>query len=157
MNEPSALIISLHADTREEVNAKAATLEKPLLQVVPQVDLETQHIVHAGMYARTALIRKGATLTGAQMNLDNICVLYGDISVTTAEGVKRLTGYHVLPAVAGYKRVGYAHEDTWWTTFIATDETDIEKIENLATDESEKLQTRTLAIENRESTVIRLE
>jgi hypothetical protein len=109
---------------------------------LPQVDLGTTHVIHAGMCARTIFIPKDTVLTGALTNLDNLCVLVGDITVTTDEGPKRLTGFHVLPANAGAKRAGIAHADTWWTTIWPTSLTNVDEIENEMTDESDQLQTR---------------
>ena len=116
-------------------------LEAELL-ALPQVDLSTESLVHGGMCARTILIPAGTVLTGAMTNMDNVCIVCGDIEVTTDEGVKRLTGYHVLPAKAGAKRAGVAFADTWWTTIWPTQLTDIEAIEDEATPESHLLQTR---------------
>jgi hypothetical protein len=116
-------------------------LEQCILQT-PQIDVQTTHVVHGGMCARTILIPKGAVVTGALTNFDNICILHGDITVTTTEGSRRLTGFHVLPAAKGFKRAGYAHEDTHWTTVWPTGLTDITEIENEMTDESALLLTR---------------
>lgn len=115
-------------------------LEDVILQF-PQIDLSTTHLTHGGMYARTILIPAGTVLTGALTNMDNICVLFGDITVTTDEGPQHLRGFHVLPAKAGAKRAGVAHADTWWTTLIATDATDLDEIEKQMTDEHDGLQT----------------
>ena len=109
---------------------------------LPQINLSITHVVHGGMCARTGLIPAGTMLTGALTNCDNICVIYGDITVTTDDGPQRLTGYHVLPANAGFKRVGVAHADTWWTTLIVTEHTDIDAIEDQMTNESAGLMTR---------------
>lgn len=116
-------------------------LEVEILEL-PQVDLSTENLVHGGMCARTILIPAGTVLTGAQTNMDNVCIVCGDIEVTTDEGVQRITGYHVLPAKAGEKRAGVAHADTWWTTIWPTALTDIDAIEDEATSESHLLQTR---------------
>lgn len=107
-----------------------------------QVILDTTMIAHGRMCARTILIPAGVALTGALINHDNICIVSGDISVTSSEGVKRLTGFHVLPSAAGFKRAGIAHADTWWTCIWHTDLTDPTDIENDMTDEAESLQTR---------------
>lgn len=112
------------------------------LMALPQVDLQTGHLVHGGMYARTIFIPAGTVLTGALTNQDNVCVVHGDITVTTDEGTKRLAGFHVLPACKGAKRAGVAHADTWWTTLWTTELTDITEIENVLTDEADLLQTR---------------
>lgn len=116
-------------------------LEAFLVQL-PQTDLRTQHLIHAGLYARTVLIPAGTVLTGALTNHDNVCVLCGDITVTTDEGPKRLTGFHVLPAKAGAKRAGIAHADTWWVTLHATGLTEVHDIEDDMTDESAGLGSR---------------
>ena len=116
-------------------------LESHLL-ALPQVDLSTTHVIHGGMCARTIMIPAGNVLTGALTNCDNICILCGDITVTTDEGTKRLTGFNVLPASAGTKRAGVTHSDTWWSMVWRTDLTDIEAIEDELTDESAMLQSR---------------
>lgn len=120
-------------------------LEAELL-AMPQVDLQTQMMLHGGMAARTILIPAGCALTGAKTNLDNVCILVGDITVTTDSGMKRLTGFHVIPACAGLKRAGYAHSDTYWTTVWPTDAKTTEDAEDKMTAESDNLQTRNLAI-----------
>lgn len=120
-------------------------MEDALLQL-PQIDLQTTMLAHAGLCARTIFIPAGTVLTGAQTNLDNMCVVCGDITVTTDDGTRRLTGFHVLPASKGFKRAGVAHADTWWSTIWRTDLTDAEAIEEEMTGEADRLQTRTLAL-----------
>lgn len=100
------------------------------------------------MYARTIFIPAGVALTGALTEMDNICVLYGDITVTTDEGTQRLTGFNVLPAKRGAKRAGVTHADTWWATVIPTELTDIDAIEDAMTTEADRLQTRNPALGN---------
>ena len=112
------------------------------LLTLPQLDIQTQHIVHGRVSVRTIFIPAGGHITGAQTNLANVCIVSGDITVTTDEGPQRLTGFHILPANPGAKRYGVAHADTWWTTVHHTDLTDITAIEDEMTDESALLQTR---------------
>jgi hypothetical protein len=122
-------------------NHSVSVLESLLLNL-PQVDLSTTNLIHAGMCSRTIFIPAGTVLTGALTNIDNICITSGDITVTTDEGAVRFTGYHVLPATKGNKRAGIAHADTYWTTVWKTDLTDITDIEDEMTSESEMLQSR---------------
>lgn len=93
------------------------------------------------------MIPAGTALNGALTRISNICIVSGDISVTTDNGLKRLTGFNVISAEAGAKRAGYAHSDTWWTTVWRTDETESVAMENEMTEEAEMLQTRRLGIE----------
>jgi hypothetical protein len=128
-------------DLTLSTNHSVAELES-LLLTVPQVDLSTSNLIHAGMCSRTIFIPAGVMLTGALTNIDNICITSGDITVTTDEGTVRFTGYHVLPATKGNKRAGIAHADTYWTTVWKTDLTDITDIEDEMTSESDMLQSR---------------
>lgn len=109
---------------------------------LPQVDLGTRTLVHGRICARGGLIPAGTVLTGALTNFDNICIVLGDITVTTDDGPRRLTGFHMLPAMRGAKRLGHAHADTWWVTLHHTMLTDVSDIEDEMTCESAQLQTR---------------
>jgi hypothetical protein len=121
-------------------------LEDCILQA-EQVDLKTTHALAGGVYARTILIPAGTVLTGATHKKDHINIVQGDITVSTDEGMKRLTGQHILPTRAGMKRAGFAHADTIWTTVCATDQTDLHAIEADLVIEAERLQTRNPEIE----------
>lgn len=122
--------------------SKVAALESLMLQHPDQMELETLHLIHGGMYARSIFIPAGTVLTGALVEVENVCIVSGDITVTTDDGAKRFTGYHVIPASAGHKRAGFAHADTYWTAVFKTDLTDVQEIEDSITKESERLMTR---------------
>jgi hypothetical protein len=129
-------------EQRRQVGIEQAKMFEEALKTLEQVQIETSHLIHGKMYARTIFIPAGTALTGVLTKLDNICIVLGDISVTTDDGVVRLTGYNILPATKGYKRVGYAHSDSYWTTLIPTEKTTVEEIENEMSDESHLLQSR---------------
>lgn len=95
----------------------------------PQVECPVWHHFAPGLYARKMLIPKGVTLTGAVHKTEHLCIVSGDVTVTTDDGVKRITDAHaILGSKPGAKRAGYAHEDTYWTTVHATEETDLDKL-----------------------------
>jgi hypothetical protein len=125
----------------QRMSMVVSNLEDQLL-AMPQVDLVTENVIHGGMCARTIFIPAGTLLTGALTNIDNICVVQGDIVVTTDDGSKRLTGFNVIPANAGIKRVGLAYADTWWSMIWPTSKTDVTEIEDEMSSESEKLASR---------------
>jgi len=117
-------------------------MEDILLQH-PQVDLHTEHYLDAGMYVRTITIPAGTVLTGALSRVDHLCIVHGDITVTTDDGPKRITGAGILlPVKAGSKRAGIAHADTKWSTVFRTDCQTIEEAEQEFTGEAERLQSR---------------
>jgi hypothetical protein len=108
---------------------KVLRLEEALKQLPPG-DAPVTHHFSDGMYAREMLIPKGTILTGKIHRKAHLSVISkGDISVLTEHGVKRLKAPCILQSFPGIKRAGYAHEDTIWTTFHATHETDLDKIE----------------------------
>lgn len=128
-----------------EINSKTDALEREVAKL-PQVDLQTTHAFSGGMYARTICLQAGTVLTGAVHKTDHINIVIGDISVTTDEGVIRLTGHHVLTTKAGMKRAGFAHAHTMWTTICKTDATEVREAENALVHNPEKLQTRNLEL-----------
>ena len=123
---------------------------------LPQVHITTEHVLHGGMYARTIRIPANTMLTGAMTSCDNLCIVSGDITVTTDDGARRLTGFHVLPAKAGAKRAGITHADTCWTTLIPTNAATVTEAENQLTGEAEMLQTRRPEIAYEQSSAARL-
>jgi len=133
---------------------KVRAIERVAL-TLPQVDIGTQHLIHGKVSTRWGLIPKGCLLTGALTKIANTCIVWGDITVTTDEGTKRLQGFNVIPAEPGAKRAGIAHEDTWWATVHYTETLDQKACEDEMTDEAEMLLTRRDGIEYR--TVLEIE
>ena len=113
-----------------------------MLLAMPQIELPTQHIVFGKVSARAIFIPAGTALTGALTNCDNVCIVVGDIAVTTDAGPRCLTGFNMLPAQRGAKRAGLAHADTWWVTVHHTELTNVRDVEDEMTDESETLGSR---------------
>jgi hypothetical protein len=99
------------------------------LQKLPQVDCPVWHFFAPGLYARKMLIPKGTVLTGAVHKTEHLCIVSGDIDVTTDDGMQRITDQHrIIASKPGAKRAGYARKDTYWTTVHATEETDLDKL-----------------------------
>jgi hypothetical protein len=114
--------------TPDEMRAKVLELES-VVEKLPQVDCPVWHHFAPGLYARCMLIPKDTVLTGAVHRTEHLCIVSGDISVTTDDGVKRITHPHfILASKPGAKRAGYTHDDTYWTTVHATTETDLDKL-----------------------------
>src|SRR5439155_23430245 len=83
--------------------AKVRELSERLL-ALPQVAIETRHVLHAGLYARTICVPAEVVLTGALIKIATLLVIDGDTLVYIGEDEPlRLTGHHVLPASAGRK------------------------------------------------------
>jgi quercetin dioxygenase-like cupin family protein len=111
--------------TREAI----VRLENEIRQL-PQESIEPVHRFSEGVYAREITIPAGCVLTGKVHKTVHLNIISkGDITVWTEEGMKRIKAPFTLVSQPGTKRVGYAHEDTVWTTIHGTHETDLEKLE----------------------------
>jgi hypothetical protein len=140
-------IASPATPSREQIER----LEGELLKLEGQghgVVLETWHEFAQGLVARTIFIPAGTMLTGAAHKAEHLNICCGDIEVWTEHGMRRLTGYHVLPSLPGAKRAGRTFADTWWTTVHANpgNERDLAKLEDALVETPEMLQTRRLAL-----------
>lgn len=125
------------APSQDEIRAMEAEILK-----APQVDVSTTHLIHAGMYARTVKILAGTLVTGVPMNDDHVCIISGDITVTAGDDVIRFTGYNVIPASRGLKRIVYAHQETSWTAIFKSGATTVDDAEIEMSSEYNKLQSR---------------
>lgn len=93
--------------------------------------LKTTHRWIDGIYAREIFIPKGTILTGKIHRHACISIMnQGDKTTISEDGAARLKAPFATISKPGIKRVGYAHEDTIWTTFHATKERDLKKIED---------------------------
>lgn len=112
------------------------------LAALPQVEIETHHALHGGMYVRTITIPSGVALTGALIRVATVLIINGDADVYIGSTTKRLRGYNVLQAGAGRKQAFYAHKDTQVTMVFPTDATTVEQAENEFTEEADRLLSR---------------
>ena len=110
--------------------------------LMPQVHIPTDHVFHAGMYARTIMIPAGVALTGAQIKIPTVLIISGDTLVYGENGATRYTGYHVALGQRGRKQAFYALQDTWLTMLFPTGATTVDEAEREFTDEYEKLFSR---------------
>lgn len=83
-----------------------------------------------GLYIREILIPAGTLITSMSHRKEHPFVIsHGHIRVSSeTEGDVIYRAPHTGITKPGTKRILYAIEDTIWTTFHVTDETDIEKI-----------------------------
>ena len=109
---------------------------------LPQVQIDTQHHLVSGMYARTVFIPAGVVITGCTHKTDHISILSGDATLTLSDSVERITGYNVLPTKKGMTRAIFAHSDCWLTTICKTEHSELANIEDAQVEEAQTLQTR---------------
>ena len=110
--------------------------------VLPQAPIPTDHVFHAGMYARTIMIPAGVALTGAQIKIPTLLIISGDTLIYGENGPVRYAGYHVALGRCGRKQAFYALRDTYLTMLFPTGATSVDAAEREFTDEYEKLFSR---------------
>jgi len=113
---------------------KVKALEEVLLEV-PQVDCPVRHYFAPGIYAREITIPKGTVLTGAVHKTQNLAVLSsGKLQLVTDDGTTIISAPHILTVMPGMKNAAYALEDSVWTNFFPTEETDTDILVELLTE-----------------------
>lgn len=127
---PSAIPAEATRTARERVDR----LEEALINT-PQIDCPVRHHFAPGVYAREITIPKGTVLVGAVHKRDNLVVLSaGRLRLVTDDGTIEIAAPHTRMCKAGAKNAAVALEDSVWTNFFATDETDTDKLVELLTD-----------------------
>jgi hypothetical protein len=123
-----------------EVIDRVNRLEAELARL-PQRECPVWHHFSPGLYARQMFIPAGTVLTGAVHRTEHLCIVSGDIDVTTDDGMLHIRDLQrIIVSKPGTKRAGFTREDTLWTTVHATSETDLDKlVEELVEAKSEQL------------------
>ena len=112
-----------------------------VISQLPQYEPETKHTVHAGMYCREVWRPAGAIVVGKIHKKEHFyLIVSGTVSITTDEGVKSVTGPHLLCSKPGTKRAVYAETDALCMTFHVVDAKTIEDAEHeLVEDDSKSM------------------
>lgn len=116
-------------EVAEITRDKVLKLEKEMMRM-PQVELKHVDYFSKDVYARELHIPAGVTLTGKIHKYQNLNILSkGEMTVSTDEGMKRVSAPFTIVSPPGTKRVAYAHTDCIWTTVHGTDKQDVDQIE----------------------------
>jgi hypothetical protein len=108
----------------------------------PQIEVNTEHVIHGGMYIRTIRLAPEVVLMGALVKVSTVLIVSGKTAVFTGENWIELDGYHVIPARAGRKQIFVTREDTSITMIFRTDAKTVEQAEEEFTDEAGALMSR---------------
>jgi hypothetical protein len=97
----------------------------------PQIDCHVDHVFAPGLYARQIQMPAGALVVGKIHKHAHVnTISRGRCIVATEFGYEELTAPHTFVSKPGTKRAVYVLEDTVWTTYHPTEETDLGKIED---------------------------
>jgi hypothetical protein len=112
-----------------------------MMREAPQADIQIDHLIHGGMYARTARVPAGTLVSGAVLSRATVLVVHGDVTVFTGTESVRLTGFHVLPGSAGRKQLFRTHSETHMTMVLPSSAQSVDEAEHDFTCEPELLMT----------------
>ena len=111
--------------------AKLLKLEAAIAER-PQVEIEITHHFAPGVYAREMFVPAGVLLTGKIHKTEHLNILsQGRLSISGTGKSMTVKAPFAYVSVIGTKRAIYAHEDSTWTTIHATEETDLDVIEDM--------------------------
>lgn len=113
-----------------------------MIRDLPQVCIETDHVIHGGMYARTVTLPAGAVITGALIKVPTILIVSGHVRVFLDDEAVDIHGYKVLAASAIRKQAFLVYEDTVLTMIFTTEADTVEACEDQFTDEADQLMSR---------------
>lgn len=113
-----------------------------MIRAMPQVAIETTHIIHGGMYARTAKIPAGTLITGTEIKIATMLIVHGSASIYGAEKTIEVIDGAVLAASAGRKQAILARTDIELTMLFPTKAVTVEDAEAEFTDELDLLSSR---------------
>lgn len=127
--------------TAEPALREIENLEAWMLQL-PQEEIETSHLFHAGMYTRTIRMPKGVVLTGARMKRATVVIVAGRALMLAGDTWAELEGYNVLPGSAGRKQVFVSLSEVFITMVFPTGAKTVEAAEAEFTEDAERLLSR---------------
>lgn len=111
-----------------------------VMKTYERVEVPVTHIQTPGLYAREVQIKAGTKILSARHKTEHPYVISkGKILVVTEDGKREiLEAPHTGVTIPGTRRALHALEDTVWTTFHPTEETDVKTIcESLVEPESD--------------------
>lgn len=106
-----------------------------LMAAQPQVEARVDHLLHAGMYARTCFLPADVLASGTVLRRATVLVIHGDVTIFTGADSARLTGFHVLPGLRGRKALFKTHAETQMTMVLPSAAQSVDEAELDITDE----------------------
>jgi hypothetical protein len=107
-----------------------------------QTEIPTQHLLHAGMYARTITMPPGTILVGTLIKIPTTVIMVGTARVFMGMEWVKVEGYGVLPASAQRKQVFVSESAFIITMIFPTNATTVREAEDEFTSEGDLLLSR---------------
>lgn len=134
--EPIDAIVLMEDETlatagTPSVNDKIERIEAELLNV-PQVDMPLTHRFAPGVYLREIFMPAGTFVIGHQHNTEHFnLVIAGRASVMIEGKVHQIVAPCIFKSGMEVRKVLFIHEDMRWLTVHPTDETNLDRLEEI--------------------------
>jgi len=149
--EDGPLQLSASTDIQEASPISLDAIERMML-AEDQVDCPVQHHFGGGIYIREGLIPAGTYIMGHAHKKETMNVLLrGKMAVFVNGEVKVIEGPFIFVSDPG-RKFGYAIENCYFQNIHPTEETDLEKIEEIFVDKSDSWAAK--KIENQQVSAI---
>lgn len=116
-------------------------LEASLMGHEP-IDVLTDHVIHAGMYARTVAVPAGMVFTSVLMKRATLVIVSGSAAVRAGDKWIELAGYNVVTASAGRRSVFVSRSAVIITMLFPTKAQTVHDAEAEFTDDCDRLLSR---------------
>jgi hypothetical protein len=113
-----------------------------ILFAEPQIPISTEHLFHAGMYARTVRLIPGMWMMGSLIKLATVLIVHGDCAVIIGDELIELRGYNVIPGCAGRKQLFLTRGPVEMTMLFPTSVQSVVEAEDLVFAETDQLASR---------------
>jgi hypothetical protein len=127
--------------TSPEIRNKLIVAQQKLM-MGEQVPIQTDHVIHGGMYARTVTMPPNTVLIGAHIKRATLVITVGSAKVLVGRDWADVDGYQVLPASADRKQIFISRGPFVITMLFPTQAKTVEEAEAEFTDEAELLLSR---------------
>jgi hypothetical protein len=104
--------------------------------------VEMEHVLHAGMYARTCRLGAPMLITSVLIKIPTVLIVNGKCSIFAGQKWHQLEGYNVIAASAGRKQIYVTMEPTEITMTFPTAAKTLAEAEAQFTDEAASLLSR---------------
>lgn len=140
----SDLVVSGNAlpATPPEIIEKIREIESRMRPHEHTLQVQTEHVLHAGVYSRTIRVRPSMAFTSVLIKIPTILIVNGKCCIFAGDRWHTSEGYAVIPASAGRKQIYVTLGPTEITMMFPTDVKTVREAEAQFTDEHENLLTR---------------
>lgn len=127
--------------TAPEVIELIAEIERRMRER-PQIHPPMEHVLHAGMYARTCRLDAGVAIVSVLIKIPTLLIVCGAAHVFAGDRWYQIEGYQCMAAAAGRKQIYVTERPTEITMVFPSQAGTVEEAESEFTDEAEALLSR---------------